>query len=435
MPGTVRKSATVAPSMPLRPPKCRSTACIFLAPRPSTPSSGSSNVERSLSAFGERCLRSGALRRVRARARVLGGQAPRARDRCGGRSPPAWPTRRRGSVPRPVLTKGASDGVEVRLPHRGAEGPAHSSWRFNQRPTTSASCEGHPSHPPSPCRFGIPFGRTTVAHHHACTNAFRPLQLGHVEADHVVQGVEAEQQRPSSAACCSRLPGATRRRRTCTSAFWSQAAQGGKVATRRDAAFHPPFSPLLQPLSTLSSNGVGAREGGAVFVIRSVQRRTRTRSHRGRHGGPSARPPDSARPPSACSTTTAARSSCTATADGVAVAVHPARDDVLGDHFAHRADPVPNERGLLEGHRGRGFVHLCTQSSSRSDASPLRMRRAPPQRVPCSLRLDARACTQPDVHRKAALREQFLAVPQAEVPPKQLHDLLCGPGVWERAPL
>ena len=44
IPGTSRRSFTLACSIPFLPPKCLSRACIFFAPRPSTSSSGSASA-------------------------------------------------------------------------------------------------------------------------------------------------------------------------------------------------------------------------------------------------------------------------------------------------------------------------------------------------------------------------------------------------------
>ena len=51
-----------------------------------------------------------------------------------------------------------------------------------------------------------------------------------------------------------------------------------------------------------------------------------------------------------------------------------------------------------------------------------------------ALGIDAWACAQADVHGQAALRKQFFAIANAEVPPEQLHDLFGRGRIWEGAP-
>ena len=66
----------------------------------------------------------------------------------------------------------------------------------------------------------LPLQRPTMSQDHGCTDPRLTLELGHVEADDVIQPGHPEQRRRLIGARCSRLPDCFRSSRSsCTSAF------------------------------------------------------------------------------------------------------------------------------------------------------------------------------------------------------------------------
>ena len=107
---------------------------------------------------------------------------------------------------------------------------------------------------------------------------------------------------------------------------------------------------------------------------------------------------------------------------------------MLGNHFPNGANAVADHRSVFVGVRVCGSIHLqrkFLEEFGRLSVEDFAGRLDP---FEVAFRIDARPGAKADVHGQAALRKQFFAIANAEVPPEQLHDLFGRGRIWEGAP-
>ena len=95
---------------------------------------------------------------------------------------------------------------------------------------------------------------------------------------------------------------------------------------------------------------------------------------------------------------------------------------------------IPPCGGLFEPHRFGGGIHLAGEFLKQRYSVAVEDPAGGVDSFSIACGIDARSCTEADVHREATLGEQFFAITDSKLPTKELHDLFCCSSVGKRPP-